>query len=612
MKTSKKTKVMNKIISFKVKKWLWAQLPVCLFVLFPVVTSSCEGDITDFLDKEPSNELTGAETFSDWATMEQFHWDTYNFLRNGECRINGSWMDATTDLAETSYATAGARTTFNIGNYYGDGASNELTGSWEHLYRAIRKCNMMLERLNLVPQPTDISQSDYEKKLKYYEGENRFLRAYFYWELFLRYGAVPIVKEVLNPDGDLLSNYTTRPTVKEYVVDFIIPELQAAEELVMPKSESMETGNQGRVNKPTCRALLTRVYLYMASERFAAESGITWTEAANVAKSFIDDYGSEYELYTAAGSPGDNYTNAILLNAHTENNPEVIFYRSDVSQGWNSYGYYLDAPVGEGGSGGNCPSQNLVDMYDMSNGQSPFTDYDETGAPVYDPVTLQPAINAASGYNDANPMSNRDPRLVATVLFHGQTWNGRSLNMVIGQADNPIGNANATPTGYYMRKYMPEVILQNNHSGNSYRNWIIARYAEILLNYAEALNEAQGPCTEVFDALQQLRNRVGMTAPLSARADLQTKESLRNFIRKERTVELAFEDHRAWDVRRWNVADKALSRDIYGVDVTISRGATVYTRKVAQHRVFDNRMYLYPIPEGEVWKTSIVNNPGWE
>ena len=103
-----------------------------------------------------------------------------------------------------------------------------------------------------------------------------------------------------------------------------------------------------------------------------------------------------------------------------------------------------------------------------------------------------------------------------------------------------------------------------------------------------------------------------MTAPLSARADLQTKESLRNFIRKERTVELAFEDHRAWDVRRWNVAVKALSRDIYGVDVTISRGATVYTRKVAQHRVFDNRMYLYPIPEGEVWKTSIVNNPGWE
>lgn len=586
------------------------------YTIMAVVTSvtmltSCEGSLSDYLDKEPSNELTGKQVFSDWATMEQFHWDTYNFLRNGECRINGAWMDATTDLAETSYATAGSRTTFNIGNYYGTGASDELTGSWEHFYRAIRKCNMMLTNLNTVPQPTDISQEDYEKKLKYYEGENRFLRAFFYWELFLRYGPVPVVTEVLDPDGDLLSGYTTRPTVKEYVVDFIIPELKAAEELVMPKAESMEAGNQGRVNKPVCRALLSRVYLYMASDRFADESGITWQEAADMAKSFIDDYSGDYSLYVDGGSSVSNYTNAILLNAHTENNPEVIFYRSDVSQGWNSYGYYLDAPVGEGGSGGNCPSQNLVDMYDMANGQSPFAAYDETGAPVYGANPLHPAVNEASGYSDKNPIGNRDPRLMATVLFHGQTWNGRTLNMIYGEADNPVGNANATPTGYYMCKYMPEVILQNNHSGNHYRNWIYMRYAEILLNYAEALNEVQGPCDEVYDALQQIRDRVGITAKVKNRTDLKSKETLRNFIRKERTVELAFEDHRAWDVRRWNVAEKALSRDIYGVDVKRERGATVYTRKVAQKRVFDERMYLYPIPEGEVWKANIENNPGW-
>ena len=573
---------------------------------------SCDGSFSDFLDKEPSNELTGAQVFSDWATMEQFHWDTYNFLRNGECRINGSWMDATTDLAETSYATAGSRTTFNIGNYYGSGASNELTGSWEHFYRGIRKCNMMLTNLNTVPQPTDISQEDYEKKLKYYEGENRFLRAYFYWELFLRYGPVPIVTDVLDPDGDLLSGYTERPTVKEFVVDFVIPELETAETLVMEKTESDEAGNQGRINKPVCRALLSRIYLYMASDRFAEQSQITWQQAADVAKSFIDDFEADYHLYADGGSSVSNYTNAILLNAHNENNPEVIFYRSDVSQGWGSYGYYLDAPVGEGGSGGNCPSQNLVDMYDMANGQSPFAQYDATGAPVYGADPLSPAINTASGYNDQNPISNRDPRLMATILFHGQTWNGRTMNMVYGEADNPVGNANATPTGYYMRKYMPEVILQNNHiGGTSYRNWIFIRYAEILLNYAEALNEAEGPSDAVYAALQQVRNRVGMTALLKNRADLKTKESLRNFIRKERTVELAFEDHRAWDVRRWNVAVEALSRDIYGVDVTVQRGTTIYKRKIAQKRIFDERMYLYPIPEGEVWKANIQNNPGW-
>lgn len=178
-----------------------------------------------------------------------------------------------------------------------------------------------------------------------------------------------------------------------------------------------------------------------------------------------------------------------------------------------------------------------------------------------------------------------------------------------GMADNPTGNANATPTGYYMRKYMPEVILQNNHTGTSYRNWIIIRYAEILLNYAEALNEVNGPTEEVCDLLEQVRSRVGMNIDLYRdRPDLQHKDEMRNFIHKERTVELAFEEHRGWDLRRWNVATEALSRPIYGVDVDENGN---YTRKIAQQRVFEDRMYLYPIPETEYWKTGIENNPGW-
>ena len=101
------------------------------------------------------------------------------------------------------------------------------------------------------------------------------------------------------------------------------------------------------------------------------------------------------------------------------------------------------------------------------------------------------------------------------------------------------------------------------------------------------------------------------TLDLTTRADLNSQEAVRNFIRKERTVELAFEDHRAWDVRRWNVAEEALARDIYGVNVTLQNGQVRYTRKIAQNRVFEERMYLYPIPETEVWKTNIENNPGW-
>ena len=245
-------------------------------------------------------------------------------------------------------------------------------------------------------------------------------------------------------------------------------------------------------------------------------------------------------------------------------------------------------------------------MYDMIDGSSPFQQYDETGAPVYN--GLQPAINMASGYSEASMWANRDGRLAASVLYHGVTWGNGVINVVKGQRDNPIGNANATPTGYYVRKYIPETILSNNHSGNSYRLWCFIRYAEILLNYAEAVNEVQGPCTEVYNLLDQIRHRAGITGSVADRTDLNSKEKMHNFIHKERTVELAFEEHRAWDVRRWNVAEKALGRDIIGIEVSANGNIT---RKVAQNRVFSEKMYLYPIPEGEYWKTGIENNPGW-
>ena len=347
----------------------------------------------------------------------------------------------------------------------------------------------------------------------------------------------------------------------------------------------------------------------MASARFSNESGITWDQAAKAARGFIEDYGTKYGLYTASQNPIENYTNAILRNTYSESNNEVIFWRNDVKANWASISN--DTPVGEGGNGGLCPSQNLVDMYDMADGSSPFTQYDETGAPIYNGINC-PTIRIESNYDDNAPYKNRDPRLAASILYHGVKWGNGTINVIKGQRDNPSGNANATPTGYYVRKYIPESILSVNHSGSSYRNWIIFRYAEIILNYAEALNEDGGSREDVLNILQPLRDRAGLTAKLVNRTDLQTQDEIRNFIRKERTVELAFEDHRAWDVRRWNVAEKALARPIYGIDVTLNGDKTIYSRKIAQERVFAPKMYLYPIPEGEIWKTNIENNPGWE
>lgn len=604
------------------KKSLIYTAAISLMLVFTL--SSCEDAFGDFLDKQPSNELTEDEVFEDWELMEQFWFDTYNFLLHGACRINGdSWLDAATDLAETSIGTSATRTSFNVGSYYNDTAADELTSPWESRYRAIRKCNMLLEKIDSVPQPTDVSDELYATNKSIYKAEARVFRAYFYWELFLRYGAVPLVLEVLDPDGDLLSGYTERPTVKEYVVDFILSELQECESALYDYSTAWGTAYAGRLSQPMARALYCRIMLYMASPRFSADSGITWQQAADAQKGFIDDYGGYFSIMGSDGS-GDYdplsdampYKNAWYYTTYGTGNTETIFFRNDPVIYWASIS--VDSPIGEGGEGGCCPSQNLIDMYDMIDGQSPFTSYDETGAPEYD-ANGNPTVNPWSGYDDQTMWENRDNRLYATVLYHGTEWGDKTdniINVISGMRDNPTGTANVTPTGYYLRKYIPQNILLNDHSGSDYRLWKIIGYAEILLNYVEALNEISYEQNKVTicDYLNTIRTRAGITGDLADRLydDLTDQETMRNFIHKERTIELAFEEHRWWDCKRWNCAVEAFSRPIYGVDVTEdSNGNTVITRKTAQTRTFEEKMYLYPIPETEVWKTNIEDNPGW-
>jgi len=568
--------------------------------------TACEDAFGDYLDKQPSNNLTEEEVFSDWELAVQFHYDTYNFLRHGANRINNSWLDAATDLAECSRGTSGTRVSFNIGNYYASGASNELTSTWESFYRGIRKCNMIIERLDSVPAPKD--DAEYEKHKQQYKSEAHFFRAFFYWEMFLRYGPVPIVTEVLDPNGDLLTGYTERPTIKEFVVDFILKELKDCENGLMTYDETTSSTYAARINQPMARALYSRIMLYMASPRYSSESGVTWQQAMDAARDFILTYGEYYSLMQEAKGGVSAYNNALLLTAYTDANTEVIFYRNDGTIGWS--GISADTPVGEGGTGGLCPSQNLVDMYDMADGSAPFTQYDATGAPVY--TNGRPTINTASGYSDAKMWENRDPRLASTVLYQGVEWGNGTIDVRAGMRDNPTGNQNATPTGYYVRKYIPETILANEHAGTAKRLWTIIRYAEILLNYAEAINEVEGPNgthrAELISQLDQIRHRAGITGSVADRTDLNTQTAMRNFIHKERTIELAFEEHRWWDVRRWNVAVEALSRPIYGIDVANDGSIS---RKTAQNRVFEEKMYLYPIPEAEVWKSNIENNAGW-
>lgn len=578
--------------------------------------TSCEDAFGSFLDKQPSNELTKAEVLGSFTLLEQNHNDTYNFLRHGANAINNSWLDAATDLAESSIGTSGVRTTFNIGNYYGGGGAAELTSVWESRYRGIRKCNTTINTLEADTEnklrPADLSEELFLSRKANFIAEARFLRAYFYWDLFLRYGPVPLVKEVLDPNGDLLTGYTDRPSQKEFV-DYLLQELRECEPSLKTYAETTDATYAGEVNQPTARALYVRIMLYMASPRFSAQSGITWQQAADAAKSFIDDFGRNYRLETRTSGGVSAYNNAWLLTTYSDQNPEVIFFRNDPAIGWSAIA--TDTPVGEGGQGGLCPSQNLVDMYDMADGLAPFEQYDATGAPVY--VNGVPKVKENSGYSDAHMWENRDPRLASTVLYHGCEWGVATstktniIDVRYGRRDNPIGNQNVTPTGYYVRKYIPETILSSNHGGTAKRLWKIFTYSEILLSYAEALCEADfdGNYETICELLDQIRHRGGITGNVVDRIDLPNQSAMRNFIHKERTIELAFEEHRWWDVRRWNVAADALGRDIYGIDV--AEDGTI-SRKVAQKRAWQDRFYLYPIPEAEVWKIGMdFQNDGW-
>ena len=580
-------------------------------VMGAMTLTSCEDAFGNFLDKQPSNELTKAEVLGSFTLLEQNHNDTYNFLLHGANRINNSWLDAATDLAESSIGTSGTRTSFNIGNYYGSGGAAELTSVWESRYRGIRKCNITINTLEAENadklRPADLSVELFQTRKGNFIAEARFLRAYFYWELFLRYGPVPMVTTELDPNGDLMTGYTERPDLKTFM-DFLFKEVKECEAGLKTYAETSDETYAGEVNQPTARALYVRMMLYMASPRYSAQSGVTWQQAADAAKDFLADYGDNYRLETRTNGGVAAYNNAWLLNSYADKNPEVIFFRNDVAIGWS--GISTDTPVGEGGQGGLCPSQNLVDMYDMEDGSAPFTQYDATGAPVY--VNGKPTVNAESGYTDQNMWKDRDPRLAASVLYQGSEWNGRAINVIYGQSDNPIGNQNVTPTGYYVRKYIPETILSNKHSGTAKRLWRIFTYSEILLSYAEALNEADyaGNKALVCNLLDQIRHRGGIIGNVANRADLNSQTAMRNFIHKERTIELAFEEHRWWDVRRWNVAGDALGRDIYGIDVAAD--GTI-TRKVAQQRKWQDKFYLYPIPEAEVWKIGQdFQNEGWK
>jgi starch-binding outer membrane protein, SusD/RagB family len=276
------------------------------------------------------------------------------------------------------------------------------------------------------------------------------------------------------------------------------------------------------------------------------------------------------------------------------NSNELILERRQSEDNWFERANF---PIGyEGGRTGTCPTQNLVDSYEMQ----------ETGLSIDE---------AGSGYDADNPYAGRDPRMYQTILYNGASFKGEEIEVWKDGRNGPP-KSRATKTGYYLRKYVIENISVDPVNPTSQiHTWVLFRAGEILLNYAEAMNEAYGPNTTgpapldewtATDAVNIIRDRAGMPAFPSG----MSKEDFREKVRNERRVELAFEDHRFWDIRRWKIGNT--TTNIRGVTVSKNGSDISFSEKQVETRVWKDKMYLYPIAQNELYLIdNLSQNPDW-
>ncbi|MBO9616911.1 MAG: RagB/SusD family nutrient uptake outer membrane protein [Dyadobacter sp.] len=487
----------------------------------------------------------------------------YNFLQEGYNRYGGAMLAAGSDEAVNSNLNSDINV-FNNGTW---SSLRTLDDSYAINYNGLRQVNLFLEnarRANIIPL-TDIPRL---------RAEAFFLRAFFHFELWKRYGGVIIADHVFSQTDNLdLPRNTPEETLAQ-----ILKDCDSAAVTLPLSPVQYGAGDKGRATKAAAMALKSRALLYAASPLNNANGDITlWQKAAAASKELID---------TKAHSLLANY--ADIFNFSTAAyNAEVIFataanLRNDIETN--------NAPISYNGALGlTNPTQELVDAYEMKN-----------GLPITDPL---------SGYNPADPYKDRDPRFALSVIYNGSNFKGTPVNTATGGKDGLGVSVNATQTGYYMRKFLSEAASWNQTTNATVRRpWVIFRYAEILLNYAEAQNEAAGPDASVYDAVNQVRQRAGM--PVLPQG--LSKDQMRTRIRNERRVELAFEEHRFFDVRRWKTGEKDFAAPVSGMRISMNGTNTVYERFIVARRVFSERMYRYPIPQGEINNTTkLVQNPGY-
>ena len=543
-------------------------------LVIALVSSACG----DFLDTSIDRNSTGQTITTNYSSIWGFGRAFYTPLGYGFGMIDSNIFATASDEAQQTSAQSNVI-------YFNKGMLNEninpLFTYYRNFYEGIRAANFFLDYVGdgkgeaLLAQNRNLvtDKVNYERDLQslaWFKAEAHVARAYYYAELAKMYGGVPIVHSHID-DGTMI-----RRSTYDEVVDYIVNEIDTYKDSLAVDWKEF-TDREGRFTLGVALAIKARVLLYAASPLHNPENDpAKWEAAAAAANDLITHKDLSYSL-------ADSYGN-FFIGANPLNSPESIYIvRRSQSNNMEKSNYPIAT---QGGKSGATPTHNLVAAYEY------------IGTP--DP---------------SNPYANRDPRLAASIVTNGSTWNGRVIDQAAGGTDD-MANANASKTGYYLKKFLTDN-LNLTQGQVAQHNWVAYRWGEVLLNYAEAMNEAYGPdavpsgyTMSARQALQQVRDRASKKLPQVIASD---KDSFRDVVKHERRVELAFEDHRYWDLLRWKDAMDVLNKPVLGVE--ISREGQGWSYKVVEvaTRTFYEKNYYLPFLRSEIENSNntLEQNPNY-
>lgn len=563
-----------------------------LGVLIPVFL--CAGCAEIFnesdLNQAPAQELDFDKVFTDYQQYRKFLDYGYKYMPGHLGRLWNSMVAELSDEAE-GLGVNTCSPVFNNGAWSGASmpwgppqanARRELEDLWTDLFKGIRQVNVAIVNIDKVTNFP--SQEIYDRSL----GEAYFIRAFLYFELAKRWGGVPLFDRPLELGVDNLD--VPRNTYDE-TITFIVNDCDKAAGLLGAEYAESETG---RATIGAARALKSRVLLYSARQLNNPGNELSkWEAAAEAAWDVINmgrySLDPDYVNLFFRSSPGTE----IIMNRPR---PKLNFEQGHTDN-TNLLVRFI-VPEGYLGWMGTAVTHSFVNLYEDSNGY--------------------PVTHAASNYNPSDPYSNRDPRLKMTVLYNDRFWYDRKTEFFVGGRE--YGSSLVNPLGYSIAKFWPEA-HQRYKGTSTYLNYIFFRYAEILLNYAEAANEAYGPDGKhpkanltAREAVNEVRRRVNhVDVPLNLSG---TVSEMRERIRNERAIELCFEEQRWYDVISWEKGVDLFGENnpILGMRITKNtNGSFNYEPYVYEKRTFSQHMHRYPIPNSEVYKSKVLNqNPGWE